>query len=129
MWFGDQEGPGNKAGQSSLFTLFIKFYFSLFVCICRAKPDFVPSFSENQVNTSLMAMESDFLTKEWEWVYDPTSPSNSSVVATYDPATTTTDVRDFFVLSPNLESVSVKGHHLGFANSDHNPVTMQVKLR
>ena len=92
-------------------------------------PDFVPAFSENQVNTSLMAVESDFLPKEWEWVYDPTSPSNRSVVAAYDPATTTTDVRDFFVLSPNLESVSVKCHHLGFANSDHNPVTMQVKLR
>jgi endonuclease/exonuclease/phosphatase family metal-dependent hydrolase len=92
-------------------------------------PDFVPAFSENQVNTSLMAMESDFLPKEWEWVYDPTSPSNRSVVTAYDPATTTTDVRDFFVLSPNLESVSVKCYNLGFANSDHNPIIMQVKLK
>jgi len=92
-------------------------------------PDFVPAFTENQVNTSLMAMESDFLPREWEWVYDPTTPSNRSVVAAYDPATTTTDVRDFFVLSPNLESVSVKCYNLGFANSDHNPVIMQVKLK
>jgi endonuclease/exonuclease/phosphatase family metal-dependent hydrolase len=92
-------------------------------------PDFVPAFSENQVNTSLMAVESDFLPREWEWVFDPTSPSNRSVAAAYDPATTTTDVRDFFVLSPNLESVSVKCHNLGFANSDHNPVIMQVKLK
>ena len=92
-------------------------------------PDFVPAFSENQVNTSLMAMESDFLPREWEWVYDPTSPSNRSVVAAYHPETTTTDVRDFFLISPNLESVSVKCHHLDFENSDHNPVIMEVKLK
>ena len=92
-------------------------------------PDFVPAFPVNQVNTSLMAVESDFLTGEWKWVFDPTSPSNRSVVAAYDAATTTTDVRDFFVLSPNLESVSVKCYNLGFANSDHNPVIIEVKLK
>jgi len=92
-------------------------------------PDFVPAFPENQVNTSLMAVESDFLPLEWKWVFDPTSPSNRSVVAAYDPPTTTTDVRDFFVLSPNLESVSVKCYNLGFANSDHNPVIIEVKLK
>jgi endonuclease/exonuclease/phosphatase family metal-dependent hydrolase len=92
-------------------------------------PDFVPAFSENRVNTSLMAIESDFLPGEWKWVFDTTSPSNRSVVTAYDPATTTTDVRDFFVISPNLESVSVKCYNLGFANSDHNPVIMQVKLK
>jgi endonuclease/exonuclease/phosphatase family metal-dependent hydrolase len=92
-------------------------------------PDFVPAFPKNQVNTSLMAIESDFLPGKWKWVFDPTSPSNRSVVAAYDPATTTTDVRDFFVLSPNLESVSVKCYNLGFANSDHNPVIIKVKLK
>ncbi len=91
-------------------------------------PDCKPAFPENQVNTSLMAVESDFLSPEWKWVYDTTSPTNRSVVAGYDPATTTTDIRDFFLVSPNVESVSVKCHNLHFAYSDHNPVIVSLKL-
>ncbi len=76
-----------------------------------------------------MVMESDFMPEEWKWVYDPSTPSNRTVIAAYDPATTTTTVIDFFVISPNLEPVSVKCINLGFANSDHNPVIAEVKLK
>jgi len=95
----------------------------------QCPPDFKPSFRGNQVNTSQMVMESDYLPTDWKSVFDPATPSNRSVVAAYDPTTTTTTVIDFFVLSPNIEAVSVKCHNLDFANSDHNPVIMQAKLK
>ncbi len=95
----------------------------------QCPPDFKPAFTGNQINTSQMVMESDFLTPEWKWVFDPAAPSNRTVVAAYDTETTTTTVIDFFLVSPNIEPVSVKCHHLGFANSDHNPVIMKVSLQ
>jgi endonuclease/exonuclease/phosphatase family metal-dependent hydrolase len=94
----------------------------------QSPPGFKPEFSGNQVNTSQMAMEPDYFPKEWIWAYDPSTPSNRSVIAAYDPATTTTTVIDFFLISPNIELISVKCQDLGFANSDHNPVIIQVKL-
>lgn len=36
---------------------------------------------------------------------------------------------DGFLVSPNVEIVSVEGRDLNFANSDHNPVLMKVRAR
>jgi endonuclease/exonuclease/phosphatase family metal-dependent hydrolase len=98
-------------------------------------PDFKPAFSGNkgftgQVgNFNLRGIEPDYMPAEWKWIYDPSTPSFRTLVAAYDPATTPTSICDIFLLSPNIESISVKCHHLGFAYSDHNPVIIQVKLR
>ena len=98
-------------------------------------PDFNPAFSANKVftgkfgNFNLTGIESDYMPGDWKWVYDPTAPTVRTLTAAYDPAVTPTSVCDIFLISPNLESVSVKCHHLGFANSDHNPLLVQVKLR
>jgi endonuclease/exonuclease/phosphatase family metal-dependent hydrolase len=98
-------------------------------------PNFKPAFPGNKGftgqigNFNLRGIESDYMPEEWEWIFDPTAPSVRTVVAAYDPATTPTSVCDIFLISPNMESVSVKCHHLGFANSDHNPVVMEVKLK
>jgi endonuclease/exonuclease/phosphatase family metal-dependent hydrolase len=95
----------------------------------QSPPDFKPDFLGNQVNTSQMVMPSDYLPVEWEWIYDTATPSNRSVIAAYDPASTPTTVIDFFLLSPNIESGYVKCFQLGFKNSDHNPVIINVKLK
>jgi endonuclease/exonuclease/phosphatase family metal-dependent hydrolase len=94
----------------------------------QSPPDFKPSFSENKVNTDQMMMEQDFLPQEWKWIYDNTIPSNRSVTAAYDPATTTTTVIDLFLLSPNVRDISAQCIDLGFRNSDHNPVKIKVVL-
>jgi endonuclease/exonuclease/phosphatase family metal-dependent hydrolase len=101
----------------------------------QSPPGFTPAFTGNkgltgQVgNFNLKGIESDYMPKEWKWIYDPATPSFLTLVSAYDPATTPTSICDIFLISPNIESVSVKCQHLGFANSDHNPVIMQVKLR
>jgi endonuclease/exonuclease/phosphatase family metal-dependent hydrolase len=98
-------------------------------------PDFKPAFPGNKEFTGqignyyLMGIESDYMPEGWKWIYDPTTPSFRTLIAEYDPATTPTSVCDIFLISPNIESVSVKCHHLGFTNSDHNPVIIQVKLK
>jgi endonuclease/exonuclease/phosphatase family metal-dependent hydrolase len=94
----------------------------------QSPPDFVPGFSGYKVNTLQMKMEPDFLPAEWKWIFDNKTPSNRSVVAAWDLASTTTTVIDFFLLSPNIEVLSVKCIDLGFENSDHNPVITKVKL-
>jgi hypothetical protein len=75
-----------------------------------------------------MMMTSDYLPPDWKWVYDNNSPSNRSVIAAYDPATTTTTVIDIFLLSPNVRGISVNCINLNFGNSDHNPVRVKVRL-
>jgi endonuclease/exonuclease/phosphatase family metal-dependent hydrolase len=98
-------------------------------------PDFKPAFTGNKAftgqigNFNLMGIESDYMPVKWEWVYDPGTPSFRTVMAAYDPATTPTSVCDIFLVSPNIESVSVKCQDLGFVNSDHNLVIIQVKLK
>jgi endonuclease/exonuclease/phosphatase family metal-dependent hydrolase len=98
-------------------------------------PDFKPAFPANKEFTgqiggfNLVGIEPDYLPSEWKWIYDPSAPSFRTLVAAYDPATTPTSVCDIFLISPNLESVSVKCQHLDFTNSDHNPVIIQVRLK
>jgi len=95
----------------------------------QSPPDFKPKFMGHPVNNSQMMMDSDYLPAGWKWIYDNTIPSNRSVIKAYDPATTTTTVIDFFLLSPNIESLSVNCIDLNFENSDHNPVRMKVRLK
>ena len=98
-------------------------------------PDFKPSFTANKSftgqigNFNLMGIETDYMPREWKWTYDPSAPSFRTVMTAYNPATTPTSVCDIFLISPNIESVSVKCHNLGFANSDHNPVIIQIKIK
>ncbi len=100
----------------------------------QSPPAFKPVFTGNMGftgkvgNFDLKGLESDYMPGEWKWIYDPATPSFRTVVSAYDPATTPTSVCDIFLISPNIESLSVKCQNLGFANSDHNPVIMQIKL-
>jgi endonuclease/exonuclease/phosphatase family metal-dependent hydrolase len=101
----------------------------------QSPPDFKPAFAGNKGftgkkgNFNLMAIESDYMPVGWKWVYDPARPSFRTVMASYNQETTPTSICDIFLTSPNIESVSVICHHLGFANSDHNPVIMKIKLK
>ncbi len=64
----------------------------------------------------------------WRWAWDPAVPTNRSLVAAFDPASTERGILDFYLLSPNVEMVAVKTLDLGFAFSDHQPVQLQVRL-
>jgi endonuclease/exonuclease/phosphatase family metal-dependent hydrolase len=94
----------------------------------QTPPQFKSEFTENKTDTTQMVIPADFLPSGWEWLFDNTTPSERNVVAAYNPSTTTTNVFDFFLISPNISIISVKGIQLNFQNSDHNPVKIKVKL-
>lgn len=95
----------------------------------QSPPAFQSAFTTNQTDTSQMVIQGDYLPSDWKWVFDNRTPSERNVFTAYDPSTTTTNVIDFFLISPNIKQVSVEGIQLNFENSDHNPVKMTFKLQ
>jgi endonuclease/exonuclease/phosphatase family metal-dependent hydrolase len=94
-----------------------------------------PGFDNNTFSRNLKetypqtAVMADFMPADWKWAFDATTASNRNLVTAYDKDKTFTTLIDFFLLSPNVDLVSVKGAHVGFQFSDHQPVKLQVKLR
>ena len=77
-------------------------------------------------------LEEDMLADGWRFAYDLAVPSCRLLNQPYNPADTENTqyyVIDGFILSPNVELLAVEGVDLDFANSDHNPVLISVKLK
>lgn len=91
---------------------------------------FLPAFEHNIFDTNQLSyVEEDYLPGDWTWLYDPTVPSNRRVAKPYDPALSPTTVIDYYLLSPNIIPMEIKGVNLGFVPSDHHPVLAKVKLK
>ena len=84
--------------------------------------------SGDQVKEIVPLIDPGFL-PGWQFVYDPTLPTNRDVDHFYQKGVTKTTIIDFFVVSPNIEVKSVKTIATGFENSDHQPVLVQIKLK
>ena len=66
----------------------------------------------------------------WTYAYDSSTPSCRSIHAPYDGSDSWQYyLIDGFILSPNVELTGVETIDYHFANSDHNPVSMQVRLK
>jgi exonuclease III len=90
---------------------------------------FKPAFENHPFDTlDLTFIPTGYLPESWTWLYDRTVPSNRRVVAPYIQSTTLTTTIDFYLLSPNVEGLSVKAYDLGFEFSDHHPVIAATKL-
>lgn len=95
----------------------------------QCPPNFKPDFTNNLMdNSDRTDIPSEYL-KSWTWAYDNTLPTNRRVSAPYNAKNTLTTVIDFFLLSPNIQKISVKNINLDFKNSDHNPVKLNIKLK
>ena len=71
----------------------------------------------------------DFMPADWQWVYDPKIPTNRSNRTVYRPGETFTTLIDYFLVSPNVAVLEVQCIDEQFADSDHQAVRMQVRLR
>lgn len=71
----------------------------------------------------------DYLPEGWLYAFDPLHSTNRNVEIPYTAGSTQTTLIDFFVTSPNIELISVKTTDTGFAESDHQPVTVKIVLR
>lgn len=70
----------------------------------------------------------DYLTS-WGWAYDPAFPTNRSLRAPLDRATTPKQLIDYFLLSPNLVILECRTMAQHFQFSDHEPVYLKVALK
>lgn len=86
---------------------------------------FIPSNGDfyEQINIS-----HDYLPSGWQWVYDETVATNRKLATPYIEGETFTTIIDFFLVSPNIEVIEVKGIDLDFAYSDHQPVLIRVRF-
>lgn len=71
----------------------------------------------------------DFLPEGWTWAYDPTVPTNRKLTDPYEDGKTFVTLIDYYLLSPNVELVEVKGIDHRFEYSDHQPVLLRVRLK
>ena len=60
--------------------------------------------------------------------FDSTIATNRSNAKAYNPESTYTTLIDYFVSSPGIEVLSVRGMDMQFRYSDHQPVLMKVVL-
>jgi endonuclease/exonuclease/phosphatase family metal-dependent hydrolase len=91
---------------------------------------FIPGFRNDVFDTfQLSYIDKDYLPGEWTWLYDPGVPTNRRVNIPYEQGVSRATVIDYYLLSPNLEPLAVKGVDLRFANSDHQPVLASFSLR
>ncbi len=76
-------------------------------------------------------LEQDLLPQGWQLAFDLNTPSCRLLNQPYNPEDTVNTqlyVIDGFLLSPNVELEQVETVDLGFADADHNPVRLQVRL-
>jgi len=71
----------------------------------------------------------DYPAPGWNWMFYNNVPSNRRLKWPFDPATSLTTVIDFYLISPNIEKISVKTIDLHFENSDHQPVLAKIRLK
>ena len=77
-------------------------------------------------------IDADMLNEGWQFAYDLTTPTCRLLNQPYDPADTVGTqyyVIDGFILSPNISLDTVQTLNVGFENSDHNPVKLDVTLK
>jgi endonuclease/exonuclease/phosphatase family metal-dependent hydrolase len=90
---------------------------------------FEPAFPSDVFDReNLTFIEEGYPEDDWTWAYDPSTPTNRRVMIPYSRGETPATVIDFFLLSPNIELISVAGIDLDFAWSDHHPVIMSFRL-
>ncbi|HTN60481.1 MAG TPA: endonuclease/exonuclease/phosphatase family protein, partial [Devosia sp.] len=69
------------------------------------------------------------LPQGWRLGVDPSRPTVRTANQPYRPGENYTLIIDGFMVSPNVEIVSVQTRDLGFIHSDHNPTVLQARTR
>jgi len=87
---------------------------------------FMPGKGGDVVQTNI---KKDYLSADWQWVYDATIPTNRKTSSSYVKGESFVTLIDFFLVSPNIEVKSVQGYDQDFDYSDHQPVKMEVQLK
>lgn len=76
-------------------------------------------------------LDTGSLPEGWTFSCDAATPTCRSLDRPYDPEDENFQyyVIDGFIVSPNVEALSVKTLDMGFKNTDHNPVQLEIRLK
>jgi endonuclease/exonuclease/phosphatase family metal-dependent hydrolase len=96
----------------------------------QCPPGFKPQFSGEVFDTiNNKGVGINYVPADWQWVYNPSIPTNRRLDIAYIRGKTMTTVIDFFLLSPNIRLQAIKTTDLGFESSDHQPVSIKIALQ
>ena len=73
-------------------------------------------------------IDENYLPKGWKWVYDIKTPTNRKLSTLYKKGESFTTLIDYYLVSPNVEVIEVETIDLDFAFSDHQPISLKIKL-
>jgi len=91
----------------------------------RFKPWTTPEKYTNWLNS----FHKGWTPKGWQWAYPKDVPTVRTQEIPYEKGKNFTTVIDGFLLSPDIEIISVKGYDFAFKYSDHNPISIEIKIK
>lgn len=74
-------------------------------------------------------MSENWLPRDWNFATDLITPTNRSLETNYIKGKSNVTIIDFAVTSPNVEIITTTTAHLGFEDSDHNPIMFTFVLK
>ena len=90
---------------------------------------FMSNGKTDYVEADYPAIEPELMPEDWVWAFDPTTPTNRSLVDVYNPKETFITLIDYFLISPNLQLKEARAINNEFEFSDHQPVTIKIALK
>ncbi|NNE54982.1 MAG: endonuclease/exonuclease/phosphatase family protein, partial [Flavobacteriales bacterium] len=92
----------------------------------QCPPNYTPIDTTGKYNEFIL--QSDQLPEGWQWIADPSTPTNRKNETAYVRGQTYTSVIDHYAVSPNVVVEEVKVYDLDFQFSDHQPVQLRIRL-
>ncbi len=94
-----------------------------------------PGFNQNKYDKTWNMVAIDqpipntMFSSDWTWVFPNAEPTQRFVDMPFEKGKTKTTIIDAFVISPNIESLSLRVLVNDFTSSDHNPLLMNFKFK
>jgi endonuclease/exonuclease/phosphatase family metal-dependent hydrolase len=95
----------------------------------QSPPGFQDNYKGHVFDTiNLNYISNDFLNESWNWIYDTIEPTNRRVTVPFEQGKCPVTLIDFYLVSSNIEILSIRTIPMEFAYSDHQPVYVEFKF-
>ncbi len=95
----------------------------------QTPPEFKHTFTIDKLNPKITSYLKFNELKNWKYIYDSKTPTSRTTEIVYKKGQTFTSVTDFFLISPNIQLISIKNINTGFEHSSHELVNILLKLK
>ncbi len=91
-------------------------------------PSYSNNFTSYKPDPRSKSVSDSLLPDDWKWCYDSTTPTNRGLNKPLSEETLTRLI-DFYVVSPNIDVLTIQCIDLYFTHSDHNPVYLKFRIK